>query len=97
MYESDADRLASLVALGGLRVRAERGELLAIFDRQYEPTTLGDSSIVASGPVATCRSSDVSRLELARGASVMIDQDRYRVVDVRPDGTGITVLTLEEV
>lgn len=94
--ESEADRLEYLRAFG-LCIQTDRGTLQGIFDREGQPTTLGDATIIAEGPQAIVRTADVVRLGLQRGDGMVIDGRGYRSVEIRRDGTGMTTLRLEEI
>lgn len=90
MFESDADRLAEIKALGGLCVSTDAGTLWAIFDAQY----VDPLEVEETGPALTARSSDVERLRLRKGAAVRVEADEYRVRAFEPDGTGMTIVRL---
>ena len=61
-----------------------------IFDAEYvEPL-----SIESSGPAYTCAAADVPGV--AHGDPLVINGTTYLVRGVKPDGTGVVVLKLEE-
>lgn len=77
-------------------------EIPVLFDREYfvdQPKFMGIedrmlyTDIVSSKPAATCRTSDVSAVK--QGDTITIDGTTYTVVVPMPDGTGITVLSLQ--
>ena len=45
-------------------------------------------------PIVTCRSSDVTNVDTAD--TITIDSVTYNIVNVQPDGTGITTLILQD-
>jgi hypothetical protein len=95
MLETDADRLASIRALGGELVTHSAGTFLAIFDNEYRGVGLGDIEIETRGPVLTCRSSDVT--DLGKEAVLHLsDAGDYRVRRSEPDNPapGWTLLLL---
>lgn len=92
-YESDADRLAMLVALGGVRVSAPGGSFHGVLEVDYE--AVGEVGVESTSPRLTVRSSDMERCRVYLGAALHIGQDVYQVRSVQPDGTGMTVLVLE--
>lgn len=73
--ETDADRLASIKALGGVLVRASGGDFWAVFDREFVAVDVG-LPIESRGPALTCRTSDV--YALPKDAVLTVDRD-YRV------------------
>jgi hypothetical protein len=88
MLESDADRLESIKALGGLLVTCPRCNFWAIFDADY----VNADGVDESGPALTCRMIDVSLLR--KGDSVTVGVDAFRVRGFQPDGTGMTTVRL---
>jgi hypothetical protein len=66
-----------------------------IFDNEHVEVDAGGSVTVSlQQPLFTCQTSDVS--SAAEGDAITISGTDYTVRDVRPDGTGVTVLVLEE-
>jgi hypothetical protein len=94
--ESDAVRLAMLQAVGGQTILAVRGSFTGVFGDEYLAIGDGVADVESSGPVVTCRSSDVATLKIAKGDRLTIGGAYYTVVGHRPDGTGITVLQVHE-
>ena len=45
-------------------------------------------------PVVTCRSTDVTGIDTSD--TIVIDAVTYNIVNIQPDGTGMTVLILQE-
>lgn len=69
--------------------------ITVIFNKDYSlPQGVGEVGIPTSAPVATCKTADVSTA--SRGATLVIDGVTYNVIEVAPDGTGITHLRLSE-
>lgn len=89
--ESDADRLASIKALGGQLVRYQGGEFWAIFDNDYE-TVLNDM-VESRGPALSARTIDVQAL--AKDVVLPVSGTDYRIKRPESDGTGMTVLLLK--
>jgi hypothetical protein len=77
MFESDADRLASIKMLGGQCISHESGQFWAIFDNDYASSTLGSLEIESLGPTLTCRTSDVR--ELPKDYSLTIGESEFRI------------------
>jgi hypothetical protein len=89
--ESDADRLASIKALGGQLVSHSQGACWAIFDRTFVESV--DGSIESRQPVLTVRTSDVE--SLAKDVVFTVGGQDFRVKRQEPDGTGMTLIHLK--
>jgi hypothetical protein len=88
--ETDADR-AVFVDDGGT------ASFTALFDADYQliaPPFL-DGGAEGAGPQITARSSDIPA-QAVHGDAVTIDGRAYRAVEFKPDGTGMTVVRLQE-
>lgn len=96
MFDSDADRLESIKALGGQLVRTDVGAFWAIFDRDSSAIDLG-IQIEGRTPVLTCRSSDVEQCVKAKEQPVLVSTTEYRVKRAEPDtpAPGWTILLLK--
>ena len=66
------------------------GSVDGIFDRPYIEST----DYAGTQPVFQCAESEVSGV--SRGDTITIDSQDYAVVNIEPDGTGITTLVLSE-
>jgi len=98
MFESEADRLASIKALGGVSVSASGGSFYGLLEADYANAEDVDSNALR----LTARSSDVAARSLANGSTLTIGATTYTVRSVQPDGvvesgaqSGMTVLILE--
>lgn len=92
--ESAADRLSMLDDWdSGLYEGATT--IQGIFDNDYQEV-IDDSGVGAesSQPVFLCRTADVS--SAAHGDTLVVNSTNYVVRGVQPDGTGMTLLMLEE-
>jgi hypothetical protein len=89
--ETEADRLASIQALGGQLVAAEDGQFWAIFDREFLESVDTETRV----PVLTARTSDAEQYIPRKGAAVTVGAVVYRVRRHEPDGTGMTLVFLE--
>jgi len=72
-------------------------EVPGVFDAESTLTLIGDAGDVtysSQGPVLGLRDSDH---QAKRGDEVEVRGRRYRAVDVRPDGQGMSVMVLEAV
>jgi hypothetical protein len=96
-FESEADRLASIKALGGEPFSTGHAEkLIGVFDR---PSVDSFGQVIAvknRKPELLVRESDVSKHGLVKQSLITRDSDgaSYVVRDLDPDGTGMTVIAL---
>lgn len=92
MFESDADRLASLRAVGAELFEAADGTFYAIVEQPFAAVELQDDRIESRKPVLTARESDATALSLAKDSEVtrLSDGVSYRVLRLEPDGSGMT-------
>lgn len=70
----------------------------AIFDAEYMllASELVDGGIEGSGPTLTMRLADVPS-DAAHGDMVTVGGADFKVVEFKPDGTGMTAVRLQEV
>ena len=64
----------------------------AIFDNGFSAPQIGDLVIETTDPVLTCKTSDISGIE--SGDSVTVESITYKVIQIQPDGTGISTVFL---
>jgi hypothetical protein len=73
-------------------------QIPVIFENEYaaaEYDRLSQNAAVEStSPRATCRDADVPGV--SHGAALAVSGTTYFVIEVRPDGTGVTVLILSK-
>lgn len=69
----------------------------AIFDAEYQliASPFLDGGAEGAGPQILARSSDIPATA-AHGDAVTVNATAYRVVEFKPDGTGMTVVRLQE-
>lgn len=95
--DSEADRLAALIAAGAEEFDTGHSEMLwAVFDI---PSITSDGVLIpvrSRRPVLTCRTSDAALHKLIKQSPVTREADGsvYLVRDLEPDGTGITEVWL---
>jgi hypothetical protein len=95
--ETDADRLASIKALGGQLVSSIAGSFWAIYDAVGTPMQFDEVRINSTSPQLTARTSDVDRLQLTRGVAVHIGDALFAVHDHLPgDAPGWSLLILSK-
>lgn len=66
----------------------------AIFDAAHLAVDETMAVVSTSQPQLTCKSSDVA--SVTQGTRVVVNSQAYKVDDIQPDGTGITILTLHK-
>jgi hypothetical protein len=93
MFESDAERLAMLKALGGVSVQGPKGQFTGIVDQPY--AGVGDLPVSSSAPVITCRTMDLAPAGVAVGSVLTANGETYMVASLRPDGSGMTDIDLQ--
>jgi hypothetical protein len=69
----------------------------AIFDAEYQLITSAflDGGVEGSGPQILARSTDIPALA-KQGDSVTVKATVYTAVEFKPDGTGMTIVRLQE-
>lgn len=96
--ETDTERTALLADFGENATYTPDGgspaSIMVIFDKPYVGVdTNGEVVVESTRPTATCKTSDVSDADHA--ATLAISGTTYNVVNVQPDGDGLTVLELQ--
>lgn len=92
-FESDADRLAIISALGGVVFEATRGSFIGLLDKTYFGVPGGEADIASSAPRVTCRTSDIELLQLQPGEDLRSLGVDYTLAALpEDDGAGMSVL-----
>lgn len=74
--------------LDGQLVRLSSGQKFwAVFDSEYI-AVLGEPPVESRRPALQCRTSEIERFGIAKGAEVTVGTDAYRIERHEPDGTG---------
>lgn len=96
MFETDADRLAMIQAVGEQFDTGKAVKLSLIFDREFIEQSLGVLTNEGRKPLGLARTSDVALHELVKDSVITRDSDgaKYAVKRFEPDGTGMTLLVL---
>lgn len=81
----DPDEFATAVTVDGNAVNA-------IFDNDYVAVGFDGVEVESLGPVLQCATADVAAT--VQGTAVVVNAVNYTVAEVRPDGTGMTLLRL---
>lgn len=90
--ESGADRL-SLLNDFGVDITVGAQTIKGIFDSAHTDVVTGEVPFSLQETQVMVRSEDANGL--GEGSSISVGSDDYVVTDVQPDGTGMTVLTME--
>lgn len=89
--ESDANRLTLVGPPFGIQVQVGATTVWAIFTAGFAES----QGIPGTRPALTCRSVDVAAV--TRGTAVVVSgSGNFTVVEVRPDGAGISRVMLEK-
>jgi hypothetical protein len=77
-----------------ISINGVSSSISVIFNKEY--LAIEGESVDVDGyePVVHCRSSDVSGVDTAD--TITIDSVSYNIVNIQPDGTGVTVLILQD-
>jgi len=67
-------------------------EIPVIFNAPFHIAVVGDIQYMSKEPSVICRSIDVADADTT--TEIIIDSVTYKVIEVQPDGTGITTLIL---
>jgi len=95
MFESEADRLDALKAVGAQLVDVDGSAVWAVFTAAHIPLQFGDHVMDSSDPQIMARASDLS--ELVDTSIIRIGAKDYRVAAIEPDGIdGNTTVRLRE-
>lgn len=94
MFESDADRLAMIRALGGVAISGPHGRFEAIFENPH--IAVGDLAVDSTAPSLTARDTDLDRCGVFSGVTIDVGGRIYLARSMQPDGLGMTVVDLEE-
>jgi len=65
-----------------------------IINKEYFAIAGESVDVDGTQPVVTCRSSDVTGIDT--DDTITIDSVTYNIVNIQPDGTGVTVLILQD-
>lgn len=82
----DAGEFAVTAKLAGV-------EVLGIFDNEYDAAAIAVGDIAGSSPVFTLPTASVP--PKPAGKLLVVNGKTYKVVEHRPDGTGVSLLRLE--
>ena len=98
MVETAADRLVMLSDFGVNCTYTPSGgsatTIKAILLNDYYSVEAGSVAVEMNQPIAVIRTADAA--SIAHGDTMVMDSVTYKVNNIRPDGTGISEIQLEE-
>lgn len=95
MFESDADRLASIKALGGELAQVNERDVFVIFTDEHVPLQFGTFTVDGDSPQILGRKADLGVLD--DNTLIVVHGAEYRIAGVEPDGVdGMTVVRLRK-
>lgn len=89
--ETEADRDAMLADFG-IDVTSGQNTFKAIFDHEYVELLGIDGEV----PTLLCKASVVGTLGIIKGSDLTVEGVNYKMRTPKPDGTGFTLLVIEE-
>lgn len=90
----DADEFADVATFDG-----SQEEVIGVLDKAFDLATLGNADIASTGPAFSLATEDVPGNVLGRHlrfGDLLAGGSRYRVSAHHPDGTGMSVLVLQD-
>lgn len=89
-FDTDAHGTAATITING-----SGSSINVILNKEYFAIDPGlGMEVEGSQPVCTGRSADMTNVEI--GDTILISSVTYNIINVQPDGVGITALVLEE-
>lgn len=65
-----------------------------IYDNEYLSSVLGGIEVENKNPMILCKTSDVANAK--HGETIVVNGITYKIIEVQPDGTGLTSLILSQ-
>ena len=88
-FDTDTHGESASVSING-----SASTIKVIINKEYFAIAGESVDIDGTQPVATCRSSDVTGIDTTD--TITIDSVTYNIVNIQPDGTGMTMLILQD-
>tara|TARA_R100000808_G_C2136721_1_gene144964 strand:- start:60 stop:362 length:303 start_codon:yes stop_codon:yes gene_type:complete len=88
-FDTDAHGVSASISING-----SSSTIKVIINKDYFAIAGESVDIDGTQPIVTCRSSDVTNVDTAD--TITIDSVTYNIINVQPDGTGITTLILQD-
>lgn len=95
-YDDDLDgffndfAVTATIGTGG-----SQKNIQVIFDEEFQAFSSAAGEVISISPSAHCKTSDVNGYGV--GTAFVVNSNNYRVLENKPDGTGISVLALQEI
>tara|TARA_Y100001938_G_scaffold136950_1_gene200522 strand:- start:46 stop:351 length:306 start_codon:yes stop_codon:yes gene_type:complete len=88
-FDTDTHGTSASVSIDGTVT-----SISVILNEEYFAIAGESVDVDGTQPVVTCRSSDVSNIDT--DDTIVINARTYNIVNIQPDGTGVTVLILQD-
>ena len=88
-FDTDTHGSTATVTING-----SGSSISVIINKEYFAIAGESVDVDGTQPVVTCRSSDVTGIDTAD--TIAIDGVTYNIVNIQPDGTGMTTLILQD-
>lgn len=75
-------------------INGSGSSISVIINKEYFAIAGESVDVDGTQPIVTCRSSDVTGVDT--DDTITIDSVTYNIVNIQPDGTGVTVLILQD-
>ena len=87
--------LDGILAVAGTDALLGSETVRVVWRNRYEAVELYDGRVESAGPYVLVKSTDVTLYEIDHGTELEIDSTTYTIVEIQPDGQGLTKLILE--
>ncbi len=88
-FDTDTHGISASVTIDGTAT-----SISVILNKEYFAIAGESVDVDGTQPVVTCRSSDVAGIDTSD--TIAISGITYNIVNIQPDGTGMTVLILQD-
>lgn len=88
-FDTDTHGTTASISIDG-----SSSNISVIINKEYFAIAGESVDVDGTQPVVTCRSSDVTGVDT--DDTITIDTVTYNIVNIQPDGTGVTVLILQD-
>jgi len=92
----NTDDFATAATYTPLGIGGSPSTVNVIFDREYIEILVGTPGIEGDEPIALGKASDFPNAKKIQGDTLFINLINYKIVNTKPDGTGMILLVLEE-
>jgi len=85
--QSDFAQSATYTPSGG-----SPSTITVIYDNEYISSIMDGVEVENTNPIVMCRTSDV--VNAKHGDTITVNSIAYKIINIKPDGTGITTIEL---